>query len=303
VAGKLQDLNYLHLYYFWTVAGAGSITAACALLHVTQPTISMQIRRLEQAMRAKLFERVGRGLRLTEVGRVVFDYAEDIFSLGQALVDTVNGTSSAKRPRLVVGIPNGMPKVVTCRLLEPLLHQPEDVRLVCYEADLHSLVTDLAKHRFDVILSDMPLSPGSNVRTYNHPLGESAVAFCGKREVISSLRARFPQSLHGAPMLLPTTNVELRRNLDRWFAKENIVPRIVAEIEDGALIKEFGSGGAGVFPLPSAVVSEVRQQYNLSMLGTLSDVKVRYYAITTERKLKNPLVMLISEIARKGLLD
>ncbi|MBL8851466.1 MAG: LysR family transcriptional regulator, partial [Planctomycetaceae bacterium] len=233
----------------------------------------------------------------------VFEYAEDIFALGQALIGTINGQDAAKRPQLHVGIANGMPKLIAHRLLEPLLHLPESVRLICHEADLQQLVSELGRHRFDVILSDMPISPGTRLQTYNHSLGECAVAFCGSRQLAARLRHRFPQSLDGAPMFLPTTNIELRRNLDRWFAKHDITPRIVGEFDDSALIKEFGSGGAGIYPLPAAVVREARQQYFVSHVGTLADVRVRYYAITTDRKLTNPSVMKISEIAREGLLS
>jgi LysR family transcriptional regulator, transcriptional activator of nhaA len=301
--GKLHDLNYLHLLYFWTVAREGSMTAACKKLDVTQPTISMQIRKLEQSLGHKLFERVGRGIELTETGRTVFDYAEDIFSLGRALVGALNGQVEGRQVRLTVGIPHAMPKLITYRLLEPVLADPDRVQLICHEADLTQLIAGLAVHRYDVIISDMPIAPGARVRSFNHPLGECPIAICGTKSLVNRYRRDFPRSLHRAPMLLPTPNTDMRRSLDRWFAQQEITPRIVAEFDDSALLKEFGQGGWGVFPVPAAVVKEVKKQYSVQQVGILEEVRARYFAITTERKLKNPAVVTIAEAAKDGLLE
>ncbi len=302
MAENLQDLNYVHLLYFWTVAREGSVTSACTRLHVTQPTISMQIRKLEKSLGQKLFQRVGRGLQLTEFGRVVFDYCEDIFSLGKALLGTVRG-SSEKSPKLAIGIPNAMPKLITYRLLEPVVRLAEPIQLVCHEADLNQLVADLANHRYDVIISDMPIAPGTRVKSYNHPLGDCSLTICATKPLAARYRRGFPESLHGAPMLLPTTNTDMRRSLDRWFDSQEIVPRIIAEFDDSALLKEFGQGGVGLFPVPTAVVDEVKQQYSVVHVGELTEVRARYYAITPERKLRNPAILTIVESAKHGLLE
>lgn len=303
MAASLHDLNYLHLYYFWMVAREGSMVAAAEQLQVTQPTISMQIRKLEQSLGQKLFDRVGRGLQLTQTGQLTFDYADEIFALGEALIGSLNGYREGRLSRLTVGVPNEMPKRITYRLLEPLMHEPERLRVVCHEADLSELLAGLAVHRFDVVLSDMPVAAGVRVKSFNHPIGDCGITFCGKKPLADRLRIGFPHSLDRAPLLLPTPNTEVRRSLDRWMHRLGITPNVLAEFDDSALMKEFGQGGWGVFPVSAAVAQEVEQQYGVSAVGTVNDVRVHYYAITTNRKLKNPWVVAIVESAKQGLLD
>jgi LysR family transcriptional activator of nhaA len=299
---SLQDLNFLHLYYFWAAAREGGISAACERLQLSQPTISMQIRKLEKSLGHKLFQRTGRGLALTEMGQTVFDYADEIFAMGRELMGTLRGMPSGSSAKLMVGVPKAMPKMVAYRLLEPVLHLPEHVHIVCREGDFDQLLADMGRHRYDVIISDTPVRPDERVRTFNHALGESGVSICATAALATHFRRRFPKSLDGAPFLLPTAGTDMRRALDRWFDSQKITPRIVAEFDDSALLKEFGHAGAGLFPVPSAVLSEVKRQYSVELVGKLSSVRLKFYAITTERKLKHPAVVAISENARYGVL-
>ncbi len=299
---KLQDLNFLHLFYFWTVVRQGNISAACESLHVTQPTISTQIRKLEKSLRQQLFDRSGRGLALTDVGKMVFDYADDIFAVGREMLGALRGLPHDRSLKLMVGIPMVISKLIVYRLLEPILHFPQSVQIVCHEAPLETLIADLIQHRYDVILSDAPVSPHSRTRSFSHPLGSCGVSICASRELGARIRRRFPESLDGAPILLPTANTELRRAMDRWYDERGFVPRIVGEFDDSALIKEFGQAGAGVFPIPSAVLNEVKQQYRVQLVGQLEDIKLQFYAITLERKMTHPAVVAISQGAKEGLL-
>jgi LysR family transcriptional regulator, transcriptional activator of nhaA len=299
---RLQDLNFLHLFYFWMVVRHGSITTACERLHVTQPTISTQIRKLEKALGHQLFDRSGRELTLTDVGRTVFDYAEDMFSVGREMLGALRGLPSSRAMRLVVGTPMILPKLITYRLLEPVLRFRQSVQIVCHEAPLEDLVSGLLRHRYDVILSDTPITSQQRIRSFNHPLGDSGIAICGTKELATRLRRRFPKSLDGAPILLPAVNSEYRRVLDRWLDDEGCVPQIVAEFDDSALLKEFGHAGVGVFPIPAVVVPEVKRQYQVEVIGQIPEVRVHFYAITLERKLTHPLVMVISQAAKEGLL-
>jgi LysR family transcriptional activator of nhaA len=301
---SLQQLNFLHLYYFWVVARDGSIAAACRNLHLAQPTVSMQIRRLEKTIGHPLFDRVGRKLVLTDVGQTVFSYAEDIFAKGRELMGALRGApSNGRATQLLVGMPMVMPKLISYRLIEPVFHMTHPIKVVCHEAPLEELVDDLRHHRRDVILSDKPIAPTSHVRCYSHLLGESTVSFCATGALAARYRHNFPKSLHEAPMLLPEPVTEMRRQLDRWFDAEEISPRIVGEFNDSALLKEFGQAGVGVFPVTSAVVAQVKRQYNVELLGHLPAVRLKFYAITAERKLTHPAVVVISENARKGLLN
>lgn len=296
-------LNYHHLRYFWTVAREGSLVAAGKVLRLSHPTLSAQIHALEDQLGEKLFVRVGRRLALTEMGRVVYRYAEEIFSLGRDMVDTVKGRASGQPLRLDVGIADAVPKLVVRRLLQPALSLPEPVRLVCYEDAYEKLLADLALHTLDIVISDAPVPPGSSVRAFNHLLGETGVSLFGTKSLASTYRRGFPKSLDGAPWLLPLENLTLRRSLNQWFDRHDIKPRVVAEFEDSALLKVFGADGVGIFPAPTVMESDVIRQYDVHVLGRAPEVRERFYAISVERKLKNPAVVAISDAARHEIFS
>ncbi len=296
-------LNYHHLLYFWTAAREGSIAAAADQLHLSQPTISTQIRKLEQALGEKLFRRSGRGLVLTEVGQQVYEYAEEIFYLGRELVDVVQGRSEGKPARLVVGMPDVLPKLIAYRLLEPAFEMSEEIRMVCVEGKLNDLVVELSQQRIDLVLSDSPVTPAMHVRAFNHPLGECGVTFFATPDLAETYRRDFPQSLDAAPMLMPTVTNAVRRSLDQWFDTAQIRPRIVAEFEDSALLKVFGQAGKGVFPAPDAIEREVQQQYGVQIVGRLAEVRERFYAVSVERRLKHDAVIAITNAAREQLFE
>jgi len=299
---NLQELNYSHLLYFWTVARDGSIASACDRLQLSQPTISMQIRKLERTLGHRLFERSGRKLVLTEVGRTVYDYADEMFAIGHELLGTLRGLPGRRAGRLHIGIPSFLPKLITYRLLNPVLQLPQPVQLTCHERELDELIAGLAKHRYDVILTDTVMHSASGVRCFSHPLGECEIAICGVPALAARYRPGFPESLDDAPLLLPTLTNEMRRMLDQWFDSRQINPRCLGVFDDSALIKEFGSAGSGMFPIASAVLAEVKQQYGVEVVGRLPNLRVRYFAVTTERKLKHPALQLIAQTAKTGLL-
>lgn len=301
---KLESLNLHHLLYFWTVAHEGTVTAACARLHLTQPTISMQIRKLERSLGHKLFRRVGRTLVLTDVGELVYRYADEMFALGREMSHALGGTIAGRPTRLVVGVPDAMPKIVTYRLLQPVFTMAEKVQLVCHEAKLDQLLADLAVHRYDVVLSDAPLGLGTRVKAFHHALGDCGVTFCGSTALVRRHRRNsFPDCLIDVPLLLPTPNNELRRALDQWFDARGWRPTIAGEFEDSALLKEFGQSGLGLFPVPAAVLPEVVRQYRVAAVGTLESVRTRFYAITTQRRVRHPAVAAICAASRSDFLS
>lgn len=298
----MEGLNYHHLLYFWVVAKEGTIAQACERLDVAQPTISTQLKKLEQSLGERLFRKVGRRLELTEVGQRVFRYAEEIFAIGRELVDVVKGRPTGRPMRLAAGVPDNLPKLVVYRLLKPAFHLPEQIQLVCQEGKLNQLLADLAVHRLDVVLSDQPLGPSNHVRAFSHLLGECGLSFFGTPDLAERFRRGFPRSLNDAPVLLPTGNSELRRSIDHWLDNLRLRPRIVAEFDDSALMKEFGSAGIGMFPSPSAIEPEVQRQFGVQVVGRVNDIRERFYAISIERRLKHPAVLAISESARQDLL-
>ncbi len=297
----MEWLNYHHLLYFWTVLRTGSINRASEEMRVSPPAISAQLKLLEEQLGEKLLVRAGRRLVPTEMGRTVFSYAEDIFSLGRELLDVVKNRPIGRPLRLDIGIVDVMPKVIVQTLLEPALHLREPVRIVCREASSDQLLGRLATHELDVVLSDSPVDPNLKIRAYSHLLGECGVIFVAGRQAAPAYRKKFPQSLSGAPMFLPTDNTALRRNLDYWFESSGIRPVVIGEFEDYALLRAFGETGHGVFPLPSVVEGQIRKQKSLRTIGVTNEVRTQFFAISAERKLQHPAVLAIRNSARKEL--
>lgn len=294
-------LNYHHLHYFWLAAREGTVTAASEQLGLAQSTVSTQIRALEEALGEKLFRREGRRLVLTDVGDVVYRYADEIFSLGRELLDTVHQRPTRRPRRFRVGIADVLPKLVAHRLLEPALQLEPPVLLTCLEGKPDQLVAELALHRLDLVLADTPISPGLAVKAFSHLLGESGVTFFGSPDLARKARRGFPDSLADTPLLLPTEGTAMRRSLDQWFEERQIRPPVVCEFEDGALLKVFGKAGLGLFPAPSVIEEEICQQYRVRPVGQLAEVSECFFAISVERRLKHPAVVAISEAARTRL--
>ena len=294
-------LNYRHLYYFWLVAREGSISRAAEHLHLAHPTISKQLHQLESSFKDKLFDRVGRNLVLTEFGQTVFRYAEEIFSVGRELQDAVQGRPSDRPLRFAVGMPDVMPKLIAHRLLKPAFELSEDVHVICYEGRHDEMIAELAVHRLDIVLSDAPVSPTVHVRAFNHLLGECGLTFFAKADLAVKYRRKFPSSLDGAPLLLPTEQTALRRDLEQWFYNENIRPKVIGEFDDTALMKVFGQEGLGLFPAPEVIEKEVCRQYSVRVVGRIDAVRERYYAISVERRLKHPAVLAICAAAREKI--
>jgi LysR family transcriptional regulator, transcriptional activator of nhaA len=297
----MEWLNYHHLLYFWVVAREGGLAPAGKVLRLSHPTLSAQIHALEAHLGEELFSRARRRLALTEMGRVVYRYAEEIFSLGREMVDTLQGRATGQPMRLDVGVVDAVPKLVVSRLLSPALELDPPVRIVCREHAYENLLADLALHTLDVVISDAPVPPGSNVRAFNHLLGETGVSFFGTRALVDAHRRGFPRSLDGAPMLLPMEGVTLRRSLNQWLEAHDVKPRVVAEFEDSALLKVFGGEGRGIFAAPTAVEAEVIAQHRVVLLGRTDEIRERFYAISVEKRLKHPAVLAISDAARGDL--
>jgi LysR family transcriptional activator of nhaA len=295
-------LNYHHLLYFWSVAKHGTMTKACEELRLAQPTISGQICQLENALGEKLFIRTGRRLALTEMGDLVFKYAEDIFSTGQELMNTVKGQVSGHPVRLVVGIADAVPKPLATQLLKSALKLYRPTRLICQEDKLFQLLTDLTAHRLDLVIADTPAPSSIKEHTYSHPLGESGITLFATAKLTAQYRREFPRSLDSAPLLLPTSNAVLRRLLDQWLINHGLRPNIMGEFDDSATLKAFGQDGYGIFPGVSVIEKEICRQYRVQVVGRLDSLKQHFYAITAERRLKHPAVLALVRTARQKLL-
>jgi LysR family transcriptional activator of nhaA len=296
-------LNYHHLLYFWTVAREGSLTSGSVKLHLTPQTVSAQLRTLEDALGEKLFDRSHRRLVLTEVGRLVYGYADEIFLLGRELTETLQGRPSSRPPRLLIGVADVLPKLLAYRLIEPALRMHDEVRIECSEDASENLLARLAVNELDVVLSDAPVPLGVSVRAFNHLLGECGVTFMAAASLAKAYHNGFPQSLDGAPLLLPAEGTALRRSLEQWFDGLGIRPAAVGQFDDSALLKVFGQAGLGVFAVPSIVADDARRQYKVRTLGRTDEVVERWYAISVERKVQHPAVAAICDTARASLFE
>ncbi len=294
-------LNYKHLHYFWVVAQEGSITRAAERLGVAIQTISGQLSLLEKQLGKALFNSQGRGLTLSEAGRRALSYADQIFQLGDALVAALQEDDSESTLRLRAGITDGIPKLLAYRLLSSVTEMPSETRLICDEGEFEDLLADLALHRLDVVLTDRPAPHGGNLKVFNTRLGDFATALYGTPALVARYRSDFPNSLNGAPMLLPSRHNALRGHIDRWLEQHHLRPKIVGEFEDSALLNTFGRGGLGIFPAPQALAEQVANQLNAELLGEMHGVGEQIYAISNERRIRHPAIeVLCATASREG---
>ena len=294
MSGAVMDwLNYHHLLNFWMVAREGSVQRASEMLHVTPASVSVQVRQLENSLGLKLFAKQGRGLVLTEMGKEVLVYAEEIFSTGRELLEMVKGKPVGRPIELRVGIRDVMPKLVAYQLLQPAMVKDPSMRLICHEGKMGDLIADLAIHKLDVVLSDTALDPLYRVQAHSYKLGSSDVSIFGHPELVKRYSREFPKSLHGAPFLLPTKETVLRRQLERWFSENSIVPSVRGEFADSAMLKIAGRNALGLFATASIVEKEVLEIYGLATLGQIQGIQEQFFAVSIDRKIKHPGVLAI----------
>ncbi|TYL48728.1 transcriptional activator NhaR [Marinomonas sp. IMCC 4694] len=294
-------INFKHLHYFWMTAKQGSITKASESLHITPQTISGQISLLEDQLGKTLFTKMGRTLKLTDTGRLVLSYADEIFALGSELEQSVRVASTDRTQRLRVGIADAIPKSIAYRLLAPAMKLDTPIRLVCKENSLESLLGELALHKLDFIIADGPIPPHLGVRGFNHFLGECGTAFMAAPNVLQDHAVSFPECLMGAPFLIPSDQSLVQVQLLQWLERHHIHPKITGEFDDRALMKTFGQAGAGVFVVPSAISEEVAKQFKVELIGHTEDIREQFFAIASEQRLTNPALVAINEAAKEWL--
>ena len=295
----MQHLNYKHLHYFWTVARCGGVAKAGEKLNVTPQSISTQIQQLAGSIGAPLWRRAGRTLALTDTGNLVLEYADRLFTVGEELKDALRERPGAAQSTLRVGVTGSVVKVVAYRTLEPVLRLDPPHRLLCREGRFTELLSLLAIQQLDAVISDRAMPGTLNVRAFNHLLSEGGVTFLGSAALARRSRKNFPDNLHGAPMLLPGGDSAMRPQLMRWFDTLRIKPQVIADFDDTAVMKAFGQGGAGIFPMPTMVAEETARQFDVVPLGHTSEVVHQVWAVTCERRISSPAVRAISEAAKQ----
>jgi len=295
-------LNFKHLHYFWATAKAGGVVRAAEQLHTTPQTLSGQIKLLEAQLGCALFRKAGRGLALTDAGRVALGYAEQIFALSTDLQAALGpARSGAAVLDFRVGIADSVPKAIAYRLLEPALGLDQPVRLVCHEGDLRDLLGQISVHRLDLVIADEPMGPQLSIKAFNHALGTTAMSFFATPALQATLRGGFPACLGDAPMLLQGAASAMRQQLAAWLAQQQLHPRTVGEFDDAALMKAFGAEGRGVFMSPTVLEVETCAQYGVQVIGRAADLVEQFYAISAERRISHPCVVAITEAARGAL--
>jgi LysR family transcriptional activator of nhaA len=296
-------MNFKHLHYFWVTAKAGGIVKASEQLHLTPQTLSGQIKLLEDRLGRQLFRKAGRKLELTDDGRIALRYADEIFALGHELENELRAQRRAGKPvqDFRVGIADALAKTVAYRLLEPSLHLPDPVRLICVEGQFNDLMAQLALHKLDLVITDEPLTSRLSVKAFNHPLGSSAMSFYASPGLRATLQGPFPACLNDAPMLVPGGTSSVRPQFEAWLTRHDLHPRVVGEFNDGALMKAFGREGGGVFLSPSVCEDETADQYGVEIIGRTSEISEHFFAVSAERRITHPAVAAITNAARVEL--
>ena len=297
----VERLNFNHLYLFWVTARERSLLKASQRLHLSQPTISAQIKALEATLEETLFRPQGRTRVLTETGRMVFDYAEEIFGLSGEMLNSIRRGPSGRGSRFAAGIADSFPKAVATALLRPLFGKGTSAVVTCEEGSTEELLQRLAMHRLDMVCSDQPAPAGAALRAFNHSLGTCGVVICATPDLAKQIKAGFPGSLGNFPALLPTHKSPLRRSLELWAEKNEVTIDLRAEFDDLALMKSMAASGAGWVPVPDVALRSTREMHGFVSAGRAQDCTVSFYAITAERKLSHPLIRLVTENARSRI--
>ena len=299
----MEWLNYHHLFYFWMTVKTGTISAAAESLHLARPTVAAQIKELEKSVGQPLFEKQGRGLVLTDFGKQIHQYADEIFAIGHELREFIKTGHLGNRKRFVVGLPDVVPKYIAFELLKPALHMKDRPRTIFYENKLDQLLADLALHKLDLVISDAPAPPTMEFKVFNHKLGECGLSMLATPPIAKKYRRGFPHSLTDAPCLMPTDHTAVRRSLDIWMDENDIFPDIVAEFEDSALLKVFGQAGEGIFPVPTAIEDLVKRLYGVHLVGRITEVLDKFYAISAEKRVHHAATLLVVKQARNKLFE
>ncbi len=295
-------MNYKHLLYFWVTAKAGGVMRAGEQLHTTPQTLSGQIKLLEDWLGRRLFKKAGRNLELTEEGRLALGYADQIFTLGAELEAAVRTARDGKKVLdFKVGVADSVTKSIAYRLLEPALSIAEPVRLICSEGKFPDLLAQLALNRLDLVIADEPMSRRLSVRAFNHPLGGTAMSFFCTPALKVQLQGEFPHCLNGQPLLIPGAQASVRQQLEGWLTRHSLMPRIVGEFDDGALMTAFGREGRGVFIAPSVTEAETLQQFGVEVIGRSEELREDFFAVSVEKRITHPCVVAITDAARAQL--
>ncbi len=283
----MKWLNYHHLYYFRTIAKEGGIAKAAQKLRLGQPTLSTQLKQLEETFEQPLFERKNRTLVLTETGKIALEYADDIFGLGNELLQVLEDKTFTDRQDIKLGVLDTIPKHLVLALTNDVLRSGS-CTLTILEGRGDELLRELFAHQIDLMVSDYPPIGVGQDRTFSKSIAKVPIGIFAAPK-FNELKKKFPQSLNGQPMLMPTSHSKLRHDLDHYFNVNRIHPRLVVETQDGGLRRLLGTEGLGVIPMAEFAVQDLVDEKKLIKLGTLSTVKSEFWLLSANRRIENPI--------------
>jgi len=295
-----MHLNYNHLLYFYSVAKQGGVHRAADKLCVTPQTISGQIATMEKNLGYPLFNRVDKRLELTEMGRVAFSYAEEIFRLGDELRQMLASGQAPEGRNLTVGVLDSVPKILAYDLLKICVHEDFSLKLHVCEGDLERLLSDFAINKIDLILSDRPMPSYLGVKGFNHKITESGFTCFVSQLFDDDISGDFPECLNGMPMLISGDRSIQKNLILSWLESRRIQPRVIAEFDDTALMKLFGQGGQGFFFSPTIIEAFILQQYSdIRVVGRTKSVTEQFFAITPQRRIADPVIQKMIDMWKK----
>lgn len=295
--------NYHHLYYFYVIAQAGSISGACEQLRLAQPTLSAQLKQFEEFLNVQLFIREKRRLVLTEEGHQVLSYAKMIFDIGQELKDRMVDLSHRGRPHIHIGITHYVPKTIVDLLLHFILTQDPNCHIYLEKDRMDRLIQDLDDHIVDVVLTDTPFETSLSGNIRNRFIGKIPIVFCAHPRLAKKIRS-FPKDMDGQPMIFPAEPRQIAYHIKEFLYEEHIEPRIVGEIADIETVRRMALRGYGIAALNLVTVKEAPARQKLVILNeshkhTLFE---KVYLITRERKQEHAMVETILSSFRLGEL-
>ncbi|OGS43517.1 MAG: hypothetical protein A3J79_10535 [Elusimicrobia bacterium RIFOXYB2_FULL_62_6] len=284
-------INYHHLYYFYTIARAGSISKACETLLLAQSTVSAQLKQLETSLGCRLFDRKKRRLFLTEEGRLVLAHAESIFEMGRELQDAVRDRPRSGRIAVQVGILNGTPRAFGHALIECLLKDGALANVTVHEGSLSELVAGLSQQKLDAVLSDVSVRSQDRGEFFNHLIGKIPVVLAAAPRLAAACR-KFPADLDGAPFILPSLPSQVYHQVQDALAVWKVRPNVLAEVHDVELARRLAVAGRGIVPINAYTVAASLPAGGLRVINGSRSLGIyeSVYLVVRKRKWPNPLV-------------
>lgn len=293
----MSILNLHHLRLFRAVARDGTLTGAARGLNLSQSALSTQIKALEAALGHDLFERRGRGLVLTEAGRIALDHAEAIFRAAEDLTATLRQGATARRA-LRVGALATLSRNFQIGFLEPVLGRA-DVEVVLRSGAQAELLRALEALALDVVLTNLVPARDAASPYRVHALSEQPVSLIGTAAHAALAARPLAEVLATEPLVLPTPESALRAGFDALADRLAVSPRLAAEADDMAMLRLLARAAAGLAVLPPIVVRDELAAGTLVEIHRLDDITEGFYAVTLHRRFPNPLVGELLDVARR----